>query len=153
MTGPVTERRRRGPTYDRAVIDRAKEMRRYGDTYGTIATALDVPKTTVQYWTVSVVPDKSGRWSLAEAVRTTEPDPVTVIRELAAVMTSSNRRVTAMTRDEARWVTLLARVRPDIAQSGPGSLWQLARSFIEALAIDNEADVRRWETAVAEGLK
>jgi hypothetical protein len=153
MPEEKTERppRRRGPTYAPEVIRRAKEMRRYGDSYRAIAADLDVPATTVQYWTRDVVPDKSGRWTLAAAVRVTVPDAALVLAQLGAVIFSSGGRVTGMTSDEARWVTLLAHARPDLMQGGPATTWQLAREFIEALAADDEAELRRLEQALAEG--
>jgi hypothetical protein len=147
MTAVTTERAKRGPSYDRHLIDQARERRRYGDSYRVIAEAFGVPVTTAQYWTQAVRTDKSGRWQLADAAQATEPDVAIVIKELHAVRANSGGRVTAMTRDEARWVTLLARARPDIAESGPGSLWQLARSFIEAISRGDDNEVRRWEIA------
>jgi len=153
MTDSTTERppKRRGPTYDRKVIRRAKEMRRYGDSYRVIAATLGVPATTVQYWTQDTIPDNSGRWTMTEAATLTEPDPAVVVTELGAVILSSGGRVTGMTRNEARWVTLLANVRPDILESGPGSTWQLAREFIEAVKVGDEAELRRLEQRVATG--
>src|SRR5687767_12335454 len=109
---PALTTNRRGPSYDRTLIERAKERRRYGDSYRVIADDMDVPTTTVQYWTRGVTADSSGRWHLTDAARHTEPDAAVVVKELAAVMHNSRGRVTGLTRDEARWVTLLARVRP-----------------------------------------
>ena len=125
-------------------------MRRFGDSYRSIAKALDVPQTTVQYWTQSVVPDKSGRWTLAEAAAATEPDPLIVLAELGAILLGSDGRVAGMTRDEAAWVTLLARIRPDFLTS-PGQIWQLARECLEALAVNDEAELQRYEQLLAVG--
>jgi hypothetical protein len=148
-----TERspRRRGPTYDRSTIDRAEDMRRLGDSYRVIGATLAVPVTTVQYWTQHVVTDKSGRWGLADVARRTEPDPNIVLAELGAVTASSGGKVTGMTQDEARWVTAIARARPDILNDAPGSTWQEARRFIEALSAGDEAKVLRLEQGLAEG--
>jgi hypothetical protein len=151
MTKQATDsHRRRGPSYDRAVIDKAKELRRYGDSYRVIAASLRVPVTTVQYWTQGVVPDESGRWTLAEAAKQAEPDPAIVLTELGAVILNSDGRVTGMTRDEARWVTLIARVRPDFLES-PGETWQIARRFLEAVAGGDEGELHRLERLLAEG--
>jgi hypothetical protein len=143
--------RRRGPAYDRSTIERAKEMRRYGDSYRVIGATLAVPVTTVQYWTEDVVTDTSGRWALAEVALRTEPDPSIVLAELGAVTASSGGRVTGMTRDEARWVTAIARARPDILNDAPGSTWQEARRFIEALSAGDEAELLRLQQGLAEG--
>lgn len=125
-------------------------MRRYGESYRTIANALGAPATTVQYWTQDVVPDESGRWTLAEAAGVIEPDPAIVLAELGAVILNSDGRVTGLTRNEARWVTLLSRIRPDFSGS-PGATWQLARAWLEALAAEDEPELRRQERLLAEG--
>lgn len=133
-------RRGRGPSWPQAVIDQAIGMRELGDTIEATVAALkesghDVPYTTVARWTAHLEPaDTSGRWTLADAARTTEPDPVVVMAELGAVILSTGGRVTGMTRDEARWVTLLAKVDPDMAAHAPATTWQLARAYIRAIA-------------------
>jgi hypothetical protein len=149
-----TERlRKRGPTYDQRLIDHAKELRRYGDSIRAIAAVLpgNVPPTTVQYWVQHIAPDASGRWSIVEAAAKVEPDAAVVLAELGAVMFASNGQVSGITRDEARWVTLIARVRPDLPEHSPGKTWQLARRCIEAVADADEADLQRVEALIAQG--
>jgi hypothetical protein len=74
-----------------------------------------------------------------------------VLAELGAVIFSSDGRVTGMTRDEARWVTLISRARPDFLKDNPGLTWQIAREHIEALAAGDEAGQQRLERLLAEG--
>jgi len=144
-------RRGRGPSWPQAVIDQAIGMRELGDTIEAVTAALkasgyEVPYPTVARWTAHLEPqDTSGRWTLADALRTTEPDPVVVMAELGAVILSTGGRVTGMTRDEARWVTLLATVDPDTADKAPGYTWQTARAYIRATAsqVDDEPEPKR----------
>jgi hypothetical protein len=149
--------RRRGPAWDRETINRAKELRRYGESYRAIGLALREPPappvsaSTVQYWTEDVKVDPSGRWTLAEEASRTSPDPAVVMIELGAVILNSNGRVTGMTRTEAQWVTLISRVRPDLAESGPGSTWHLARRCIEATGKGDEVELAVIERELAEG--
>ncbi len=150
--GPTNrEQRRRGPAHDAREIRRAKELRRYGASLRAIGAELDVPETTVQYWVRDTVPDKSGRWTLRGAAEVTIPDASLVLAELGAVIFSSDGRVTGMTNDEARWVTLLGRVRPDLMEHGPGSTWQTARDFLEAIDTGDESALQRLEQGLAEG--
>ncbi len=134
-------RRGRGPWWPQATIDRAIGLRELGDTIEAVATELGVPYTTVARWTAHLVTaDTSGRWTLADAVRDIAPDPIVVMSELGAVILSTGGRVTGMTRDEARWVTLLARIDPDTAARAPGTTWQTARAYIRAIAAEADDD-------------
>lgn len=143
-------RRPRGPAPgNRELRERARDLRRLGDSYGSIAKTLGVPATTVQYWTQDVQPDKSGRWSIARALPK-DPDATVVLEELGAIAAQSGGRVAGITNDEARWVALIAAVRPDLHTS-PGELWHMARRFIEALAANDVDEVARLEGQVAMG--
>lgn len=132
-------KRRRGPAYDPRLRSAARTMRELGDTYQAIADALGVPLGTVQYWTQGVTAsDSSGRWTLAEAAAATVPDAAIVMAELGAVILATDGRVTGVTRDEARWITLIARVEPHVFATAPGLTWERARTYIKASAAETD---------------
>jgi hypothetical protein len=136
--------RGRGPSHPQTTIDKAIALRELGDTLEVVAEQLGVSTTTVARWTADVeTPDTSGRWTLADAVRRIDPDPVVVMAELGAVILSTGGRVTGMTVAEARWVTLLAKVDPDTAASAPGTTWQRARAYIRAIAAEAADEPKR----------
>jgi hypothetical protein len=56
-----------------------------------------------------------------------------------------------MTNDEARWVTLLANIQPDVLETAPGSTWQLARECIEAIATGRDAALQAIGQRLAQG--
>jgi hypothetical protein len=148
----LPKRRKRGPSWDRAVIDRAKERRRLGDTIAEIKRTLltdlaeDVPASTIKSWVGDVHPDVSGEWRLWERLPA-EPDPAIVLPVLAATTWATGGRVTSFTNEQARWITLLIRIDPD--RIWPVS-YQLARAWIEAVETDDQAELRRLQSAEAE---
>jgi hypothetical protein len=142
-------RRVRGPAWDRRLIERAKERRRLGDSIKEISRALlpeEIPESTIKSWVADVRQDPSGEWRLWDVLPA--PDPAVALPVLATVVWSTGGRVTGLTNDQARWVTLLAQVRPDLIGE---NAYQLARAFIEARAADDDNELRRLQLALAEG--
>jgi hypothetical protein len=143
----LPKRRQRGPSWDRALIEQARDRRRLGDTIKEIHQGLpaDVPESTIKSWVADVRPDPSGEWRLWD--RLPEADPTTVIPLLATTSWATDGRVTSFTKAQAQWVTLLARVAPRLR---PADIYPLARAFIEALEADNTTELRRLQALVGE---
>jgi hypothetical protein len=148
----LPKRRGRGPGWNQEFIDHARDRRRLRDSIGEIERSLNarfgvsVPVSTIKSWVVDTQRDASGEWGLWHELPV-DPDPAVVLPVLAAVSWSTDGRINAFTKDEARWVTLLSRVRPDLQYN----LYTAARAFIEAAQADDDNELRRQQALIAVG--